>query len=117
MRQKRSLCYSLRTVNVAEERQEEYCDLWVRLLFDTWRHSSVHIPRCDYFLDKYKEHAEVMIVPQCVEKLLEHRSGNREEIQLHEYHLGAFFVIFPLFFYVFGAFLHLSFSIGLLADF
>ena len=81
MRQKRSLCYSLRTVHVPaaeEERQEEYCDLWVRLLFDTWRHSSVHIPRCDYFLDKYKEHAEVMIVPQCVEKLLEHRSGSRE---------------------------------------
>ena len=54
MRQKRSLCYSLRTVNVCEERQEEFCDLWVPLLFDTWRHSSVHIPRCDYFLDKYK---------------------------------------------------------------
>ena len=79
MRQKRSLCYSLRTVNATEERQEEFCDLWVRLLFDTWRHSSVHIPRCDYFLDKYREHAEVMVVPQCVEKLLEHRSsGGRE---------------------------------------
>ena len=36
MRQKRSICYSLRTVHAVEERQEEFCDLWMRLLFDTW---------------------------------------------------------------------------------
>ena len=30
------------------------------------------------FQQLIKEHAEVMIIPQCVEKLLEHRSGSRE---------------------------------------
>jgi hypothetical protein len=81
MRQKRSICYSLRTVHVVEERQEEFCDLWMRLLFDTWRHSSVHIPKCDYFLDKYKEYAECMIVPQCVEKLLGHKASQEHHKQ------------------------------------